>query len=117
MLLMYPVISSNLAIAHVGTYNFLLGHDTTQATKSHFSNEMNIDTQTPPTFLLLGSDDKAVNPQNSIRFYEALVRNHVRASIHIFSKGGHGFGMKKTGLNLDRWPKMTVAWLKENNFI
>lgn len=116
MLLMYPVISSDPAITHDGTYNSLLGPDATQAARYKYSNEMNVDAQTPPTFLLLGSEDRAVNPQNSIRFYEALVRNNVRAGIHIFSKGGHGFGMKKTGLNLDRWPEMTVEWLKENEF-
>lgn len=117
MLLMYPVISSDPAITHDGTYNFLLGRDATPAARYKYSNEMNVDFQTPPTFLLLGNDDKAVNPQNSIRFYEALVKNHVRAGIHIFSKGGHGFGMKKTELNLDRWPKMTIEWLRENDFL
>jgi len=117
MLLMYPVISSDPTIYHGGTFNNLLGLDATPEDRYKYSNEMNVDSQTPPAFLLLGNDDKTVNPQNSIRFYEALVKNHVRAGIHIFSKGGHGFGMKKTGLNLDRWPKMTVEWLKENDFI
>lgn len=117
MLLIYPVISSDPTITHAGTFRNLLPLDATKSDRIAFSNDRHVDAQTPPTFLLLGNDDTTVNPQNSIRFYEALVKNHVRAGIHIFSKGGHGFGMKKTGLNLDRWPEMTVEWLRENEFI
>jgi len=117
MLLIYPVISSDPTITHAGTFNNLLPRDATESDRRAFSSELHVDAQTPPAFLLLGNDDTSVNPQNSIRFYEALVKNNVRAGLHIFSKGGHGFGMTKTGLNLDRWPEMTVEWLRENDFI
>ena len=77
-----------------------------------YSNEEHVSKDTPPTFLVLADDDKAVVPQNSIAFYSALKDNGVPAAMHIFPKGGHGFGMRKSGIAADQWPGMFEAWLK-----
>ena len=45
--------------------------------------------QTPPTLLLLCDDDRVVLPKSSVIYYEALVRNGVKASMHIYPEGGH----------------------------
>jgi acetyl esterase/lipase len=50
----------------------------------------------PPTFLLHADDDPAVDPENSIRFYRMLRASKVPAELHIFHKGGHGFGLRFT---------------------
>ena len=57
-----------------------------------YSSYMNITPETPPVFLAHCTDDKTVHVINSIVFYENLVKNGVSAEMHIWPKGGHGWG-------------------------
>jgi acetyl esterase/lipase len=69
---------------------------------------------TPRTFLVAADDDPLVNPaDNAGRFFAALRAVNVPAELHIYSSGGHGFGMLKTGKTSAAWPDALVAWLKE----
>jgi acetyl esterase/lipase len=70
--------------------------------------------ETPRTFLVAADDDPAVNPvENAARFFAALRAAKVPAELHIYSSGGHGFGMVKSGKTSEAWPAALVAWLKE----
>lgn len=51
-----------------------------------------VNKQTPPTLLLLCDDDSVVSPDGAARYYEALVRYGVKASMHIYPFGGHSVG-------------------------
>ena len=112
MLLLYPVITMNEEFTHMGSRNNLIGKESNLNLVEYYSNEKHVTNDTPPAFLVLADDDKAVVPQNSIAFYTALKENDVPAEKHIFHKGGHGFGMRKNGIAADQWPGMFVAWLK-----
>jgi len=112
MLLLYPVITMNEAFTHMGSRNSLTGTESNPDLIAMYSNEKHVSKDTPPTFLVLADDDKAVVPQNSIAFYSALKDKGVPAEMHIFQKGGHGFGMRKSGIAADQWPGMFEAWLK-----
>ncbi|HKE26158.1 MAG TPA: alpha/beta hydrolase [Bryobacteraceae bacterium] len=69
---------------------------------------------TPRTFLVAAADDPLVNPaDNAGRFFAALRGANVPAELHIYSSGGHGFGMVKTGKTSAAWPTALAAWLKE----
>ena len=69
---------------------------------------------TPRTFLVAADDDSTVNAaDNAGRFFAALRAVKVPAELHIYSSGGHGFGMLKTGKTSAAWPEALVAWLKE----
>ncbi len=57
-------------------------------------------------FWFLADDDKVVVPRNSIEFYMALKENNIPAEMHIFAKGGHGFGMKNNKLPADQWAEL-----------
>jgi dipeptidyl aminopeptidase/acylaminoacyl peptidase len=81
-----------------------------------FSNEEQVNAKTPPTFLVHASDDDGVNPENSIRFYQALVRNKVPAELHLYEHGGHGFGLHNTTTNED-WFKSCIDWMKANKML
>ena len=71
----------------------------------------------PRTFLVAADDDPAVNPaENAGRFFAALRAAKVPAEMHIYSSGGHGFGMVKSGKTSAAWPTALVAWLKEAGF-
>ncbi|HEY1869917.1 MAG TPA: prolyl oligopeptidase family serine peptidase, partial [Chitinophagaceae bacterium] len=81
-----------------------------------FSNEERVNSQTPPTFLVHASDDDGVNPENSIRFYQALLKNKVPAELHLYEHGGHGFGLHNPTTN-ENWFTSCIDWMKTNKII
>jgi len=72
---------------------------------------------TPPTFLVLADDDQTVPPRNSIEFYSALKAKGISAELHIFSEGGHGFGITKKGKPHDQWPQLLIDWMKAEKIL
>jgi acetyl esterase/lipase len=75
---------------------------------------LNVTAATPRTFLVAAADDPSVNPvDNASRFFAALRAAKVPAELHIYSSGGHGFGILKSGKTSAAWPDALVAWLKE----
>jgi acetyl esterase/lipase len=117
-ILMYGVLSLQKDITHIGTQKGLLGNDAPQPLIDKFSNELNVNAQTPPAFLVHSSDDGAVPVINSILYYQALVKNKIPAELHIFEKGGHGYGLAsdhKTSEN--EWPDLCKTWLKMHELL
>lgn len=114
MILVYPVISFNDSIGHIGSRNNLLGKTPSVDSIAFFSNELHVNKETPQTFLVHAGDDKVVPVANSIRFYEALNKNGVPADLHIFSKGGHGFGATPS---FEEWFQRCLHWMKNNQWI
>jgi len=91
-ILFYPVITMGV-LTHSGSKSNLLGEDPSQDDIYTFSNEKQVNVNTPPTLLLLSDDDRVVLPQNSVDYYNALKNNNIPASMYIFPEGGHGWGM------------------------
>lgn len=116
MMLIYPVISADLTITHRGSFKNLLGANPSQAQLDLYSNEKQVNEKTPPTFLVHASDDKGVNPDNSIVFYQALLRNNVPAELHLYQNGGHGFGMHNPTTK-DEWMERAKNWLEANGWL
>ena len=116
MLLIYPVISFSDSIGHIGSRDNLIGKNPGKALEHLFSNEEQVTLQTPPSFLVNASDDDAVNPENSIRFYEALLKNKIPAELHLYEHGGHGFGLLIPGSKED-WFASCINWMKVNKFL
>ena len=110
-LLIYPVISMQNDITHKGSQVSLLGNNPSQELLDSFSNEKRVTAQTPPTFLVHATDDKTVLPENSINFYLALKNNGVPAELHIYEKGGHGFGLGVKDTS-KFWTRDCEEWLK-----
>ncbi|MCB0475810.1 MAG: alpha/beta hydrolase [Flavobacteriaceae bacterium] len=111
--LIYPVISMETGLTHMGSRANLIGKNPSEEMIKMFSNEQQITAKTPPAFLVHASDDKAVPYENSIVYYENLVDAGVKnAELHIFPEGGHGYGMAvKSGLTVSIWPELLKAWL------
>ena len=110
--LVYPVITMNKGFTHMGSRNNLLGNTPDSSLVNLYSNELQVTKQTPPTFLLHATDDKAVPVENSLRFYEALKNNGVPVEMHIFPTGGHGFGLALGKGSLESWTDLLVAWMR-----
>lgn len=116
MLLIYPVISAEIAITHAGSYKNLLGDNASKGQLDLYSNEKQVTDKTPSTFLVHASDDNGVSPNNSIVFYQALIKNKVPAEIHIYERGGHGFGMyNKT--TKEEWMDRAKNWMDSNGWL
>ena len=110
MILIYPVISMG-PLSHSGSRSALLGGNASQELADKFSNEKQVDSNTPPTFLVHATDDKTVPAENSILFYLACKKAHVPAEMHIWQKGEHGFGLGKSGTPVSRWPVLCADWM------
>lgn len=91
-ILIYPVISFDPKITHSGTRAELLPEDQPKELEEYYSLEKRVTSDTPKTILLLSADDKTVDPLNSILYYKSLLACGVPSELHIFTKGGHGYG-------------------------
>ncbi len=112
MILFYPVISADLDIRHKGTFVQLMGDKDANSPKAMaFSLEKHVDSTTPPTLLFHSDDDKVVPAVNSAIFYQRLKENGVKASLHIYPSGGHGWGINPKFRYYDDWQKSVLDWL------
>ncbi len=111
-ILVYPVISVTEPFGHVYTGQKLIGDYSQRRTEDEASLEYNqykfnlynmVTSDTPPTFMVLTSDDREVNPMNSISYYESLVNRGVPSELHIYQHGIHGFGFNYTKFTDDDW--------------
>ncbi len=113
LVLIYPVISMQDNLTHKDSRRNLLGANPSKETIDLYSNELQIDSKTPPTFLAHATDDKTVDVDNSIAFYEHLRHANVPAEMHLFQKGGHGFG----GQPIEMWMAPLFRWMQTNKWI
>ncbi len=116
MLLMYPVISFQDSLAHMGSRENLIGKKATKEKVDLYSNELQVTDDSPPTFLVHATDDDVVKVNNSIAFYEALLQHKVPAEMHIFQSGGHGFGMH-IPKRKDIWMETCLNWMTLNGWL
>ncbi len=111
MALIYPVISMKEPITHEASLHYLLGPTPDEKMGALYSNELQVAPQTPPTFLVQAMDDR-VSVENSERFHAALQKAGVPSEIHLFEKGGHGYGLGINGGEPAAWPGLCATWLK-----
>ena len=116
-LLIYPVISMDTLITHRGSRNNLLGLKPGDDLVKRFSNELQITSGTPPAFMVHSSDDNAVPVMNSINYYKGLQKNKIPAELHIFQKGGHGYGLAPNGGTESAWSGLCLKWLMQMGFL
>lgn len=116
MILGYPVISADASISHKGSFEKLLGPHPSDSVLLYFSNEKQVTNNTPPTFLVHAQDDDGVPAQNSVLFYQALTAHHVPAELHLYEKGGHGFGLYLP-VKEEHWMDRCKNWMQGHGFI
>ena len=124
-ILIYPVITMEPGFTHKGTRVNLITEKAMW--KEHMAEVYSLEKQvtrfTPPTFLALCSDDFVVPAENSLRYYNELINHDVPAEMHIWPKGGHGWGFsseKFVGKGKDKaayaredYYNSLERWLKE----
>lgn len=72
---------------------------------------------TPPTFLVHASDDPVAAAENSLMMYLALKRANVPAELHVYTQGGHGFGVRRSALPCSTWPERFMDWLQSQKLL
>ena len=111
--LFYPVISMQADITHRGSRENLIGKNPSEELVNKYSNELHVNAQTPPAFILHSSDDGGVPVENSIRYYQALVKNRVPVALHCYPVGGHGWGYRDSFPYKHEWKGELEKWLRE----
>nr|WP_233174010.1 alpha/beta hydrolase [Pedobacter sp. ASV19] len=113
MILVYPVISMNDQLTHMGSKINLLGMEPSKEKVDLFSSELQVTKEVPPTYLTHCGDDNVVDVNNSIVFYQALQKNGVDAELHLFAKGNHGFTQR---LPVSEWMEPMLSFMKREGF-
>lgn len=111
-ILVYPVISMNNKLTHPDSRKNLLGANPSKETIDLFSNELQVNETTPLTYITHAADDKLVDVDNSIAYFEQLRKHHVSVEMHIYPKGGHGFIFGHKG-----WMDPLFQWMKDTKLI
>lgn len=116
MILAYPVITLEAPYVHVGSLHALLGDQPDPALVKLLSNETQVTSRTPPTFLFHTTEDQTVPVQNSVNFYLALRAADVPAEMHIYLKGHHGVGLAENDPVLKSWTDRLADWLRVQGY-
>jgi acetyl esterase/lipase len=116
MILVSPVITMG-EYAHAGSRKNLLGENPSRQLIEKYSLEKQVTATTPPAFIVHAADDKAVNPRNSLMFYNALLDKSISASLHIFPNGGHAIALRNNPGSTETWTNLCEMWLTEMGFI
>jgi acetyl esterase/lipase len=73
--------------------------------------DIHVTSQTPPTFLLQAEDDPVDRVENSLVYYAALRKAKVPVEMHLYTHGGHAFGLRRTERPITAWPQLVETWL------
>ncbi len=78
--------------------------------------ELPVDSQTPPMFLTMAADDP-VDADNVLKFSLALKHAKVPVELHLYPRGGHGFGLRRTEAACTQWPDRVADWMRAQGWI
>jgi acetyl esterase/lipase len=112
MILCYAVIAFGEPYTHTGSQQNLIGRNASPELVRSLSNEKQVTSDTPPTFLWSTDEDTAVPAENSVQFYLALRRAKVPAELHVYRAGRHGLGLAASVPGTSDWPKECETWMR-----
>jgi acetyl esterase/lipase len=110
----YPVISMQDSIAHKRSRKNLLGVHFTHDQAKKMSLEEQVESNDPPTMVVVTKDDPVVDWRNGYYYFQSLQKAGVRSKLLMSEKGGHGFGIDpKKGGQAAHWNEESIKWLHE----
>lgn len=107
----YPVVSMGDSLTHHQSRENLIGPDITLEKIQKFSNDLQVTSNTPPTFIVAAIDDDVVKIQNSLYLEAALRQHRVPVRMFIYAKGGHGFGVDHIKNVAVQWTEPCFKWI------
>ncbi len=111
-ILFYPVVTFDYRYTHKGSRHGLIGEGASQEMVDLYSNEKQVTAQTPPAIMLLSDDDRVVPSPNSVNYYLALKQHGIKATMHIYPSGGHGWGSRENFKYHKEMMSDLSAWLE-----
>jgi acetyl esterase/lipase len=113
--LVYPVISLDSKDTNGNSGPNLLGPDPSAELVAARSPALHVSKDTPPSFIAAAMDDGLVLPPNSLSWIDACLRAKTPVEAHLFSEGGHGFGLHvPKDLPGSRWPDLFALWMRKH---
>jgi acetyl esterase/lipase len=113
--LIYPVLTMMPPWNHTQAFQRLLGDGASPATCAAYSVEHQVKAGCPPVFLAQAADDPVSPVENSLLMFAALRQAGVPAEMHIFQRGGHGWGMGAPGSEVSAWPSLYAGWVAQSS--
>jgi acetyl esterase/lipase len=80
------------------------------------SDELTVTAHTPPAFVVMAQDDP-LGPQNAMAYFDALTKAKVKAELHVYPTGGHGYGLRPSANEVTTWPARAADWMKSQGFL
>ena len=84
--------------------------------KTKLNPDIRVSGKTPPIFFAHAGDDP-IEVENSVAMYLALKEAKVRSELHVYSAGGHGFGLRKSNMPCSTWPERCAAWFRQQGIL
>jgi acetyl esterase/lipase len=113
-ILVYPVISMQDSLTHLDSRKNLLGDNPSKEIIDLFSNEMQVSANSMPAYITHAGDDKVVDVDNSIDYYEQLHHHNIPGEMHIYPKGNHGFVLFQP---TEEWMIPVFKWMRNSGWI
>ena len=118
LILGYPWIGAvGTDFSHLNYCKIFNLMDQCEALRAAYSPDLFVTKDTPPTFIYHTFNDQTVPVEQSLRFYEALVKAGVPSEYHVFSSGAHGSGLGKGDPSLGQWPGLLENWLRAQGLL
>jgi acetyl esterase/lipase len=112
----YAVISMTADFGHKGSRRNLIGEDGSDELANLLSNEKQVTSETPPTFLFHTGEDAGVPVENALAFYQALRKAKVPGELHVYQYGPHGLGLAAGAPVVNTWKDRLGDWLTTSGF-
>lgn len=117
MILTFSVLTMEPPYVHTGSRDGLIGRNPAPELAAHLSLEKQVTKATPPAFLVHTMQDTTVREENSIQFYQALVKAGVPAELHLYEKGTHGSGTSASFGQTSQWPLRCADWMRSHGWL
>lgn len=115
--LVYPVVLMSKPFAHEGSRINLIGNNAAPELYAKYDLSTAPNPDSPPVFILHALDDEAVPVENSLELAGAYRTAGVKAVIHTFEHGGHGFGLRGIeDMPVASWPHLVIEWAEAHAF-
>lgn len=111
-----PVDKSDEQFGHVPNFAVLVYPAYLTDKEGKLKPEFEVTKDAPPMFFAHSSDDP-VTSEASVALYLELTKNKVPAELHLYAKGGHGYGMRKSANPCATWPDRAADWMKSRGLL
>lgn len=109
--LLFPVVTLRKPYDTTRTRREIVGREPSLAAQELWSLDTHASKDAPPMILFSSADDQTTPPGHNIALFEALNRAGASVEMHIFSDGGHGWGLGTPEQTLSQWPTLFDTWL------